>query len=72
MAARLLRPFSLQSSLSKPSFYNRTTNTLFRTMSSSAPKAEWLAVIPDKPNTLAKRLEVRPYVLSSATILDKY
>ncbi|KAH7358055.1 hypothetical protein B0T11DRAFT_340419 [Plectosphaerella cucumerina] len=35
---------------------------VFRTMSSAAsPRTyEWLVVVPDKPGTLAKRLEVRP------------
>lgn len=47
-----------------------SNNSLFRlqqlrrTMAAAAPKTEWLVVVPDFPNTIAKRLEVRPYVLS--------
>ncbi|CAK7562446.1 MAG: hypothetical protein SEPTF4163_000290 [Sporothrix epigloea] len=29
-------------------------------MATSTPTTEWLVVVPDKPNALAKRLEVRP------------
>jgi hypothetical protein len=34
----------------------------YRTMASSAAKQklEWLVMIPDKPNSLEKRLQVRP------------
>lgn len=27
-----------------------------------APKQEWMAIVPDYPGALAKRMEVRPYV----------
>lgn len=30
--------------------------------SSSAEKFEWLVIMPDQPNKLAKRMEIRPYV----------
>jgi len=34
---------------------------LYRSMSTtSKPRFEWLVMLPDKPNALAKRLEIRP------------
>jgi hypothetical protein len=37
-------------------------NKKTRAMASSAakPKIEWLVMIPDNPNALAKRVEIRP------------
>lgn len=35
------------------------------TMSSAPAKKEFLCIVPDKPGAIAKRIEVRPYVLSS-------
>lgn len=68
MATRLLRFSSATSPLvsaARP-LSNNTNSSLFRlqqlqrTMASSAPTTEWLVIVPDFPNTIAKRLEVRP------------
>jgi hypothetical protein len=72
MAARLLRFSSSTSPLlsaARP-LSNTSNNSFFRlqqlqrTMATAAPKTEWLAIVPDFPNTTEKRLEVRPYVAS--------
>lgn len=48
----------------KPLYSVSVPTPITRTMATSAPrKFEWLVVVPDKPNMLAKRLEVRPYVI---------
>ncbi|KAF2663768.1 hypothetical protein BT63DRAFT_460892 [Microthyrium microscopicum] len=40
-------------------------------MSSAAPKTEWLVMVPDKPNALQKRLEVRAKHLENITPAHK-
>jgi hypothetical protein len=35
-----------------------------RTMSTAPEKFEWLVILPDQAGKLAKRMEIRPYVLS--------
>jgi len=32
-----------------------------------AQKCEWLVILPDRPNALADRMKVRPYVPSIST-----
>lgn len=44
-----------------PLLLSRSPKLQLRTMASSARKHEFLVIVPDKPGTHAKRLQVRPY-----------
>ena len=63
-----LQPFAMATRLTTrhftPSTLHRTLRITARTMASAEPrKQEFLVILPDKPDNLAKRLEVRPSVL---------
>lgn len=60
-AARLASRRALTTLLTRPS-----ARTMASSAAAAAPrKFEFLVIVPDKPGTLEKRLEVRPYVLGS-------
>jgi len=39
-----------------------TSLRTFTTTATMAQKSEWLVILPDRPNALADRMKVRPYV----------
>ncbi|ROV90596.1 hypothetical protein VSDG_07416 [Cytospora chrysosperma] len=68
-ASRSVSAAATRTRIQQDSFTSISTNTnTVRMSSSSAPRTyEWLVVVPDKPGTMEKRLEVRPQHFEGVT-----
>ncbi|KAH0602428.1 uncharacterized protein H6S33_008767 [Morchella sextelata] len=50
----------LKPRLFTPILRSTLTRTTIRTMSAAPQKIEWLCIMPDQPDALARRVEIRP------------